>query len=171
MKKFISFVMAGAMVASLVPATAFAKGEVTATAKVVDAKDLEKGETAVSGPELQIKIGSADYTAGTTPNLEVEVNLENAEFTKYDSADLYKLVTFDFDGTDKTKVPYGEGSTTYEYKELGSWDETKFAGLAKLDGSDVDESTLVSASKFSAETIKGDDARTFLLGEGYIIAQ
>lgn len=169
MKKFISFVMAGAMVASLVPATAFAaKGEVTATAKVVDAKDLEKGETAVSGPELQIKIGSADYTAGTTPTLEVEVNLDNAEFKNYKPTDLYNLVKIAFDGTAKTVKPYGEGSTTYEYKELATWDDSKFAGIAKLDSSSkVDESTLVSASKFSAETIKGDDARTFLLGKGY----
>ena len=36
MKKFISFVMAAAMVASLVPATAFAKGDVTMSAKVLD---------------------------------------------------------------------------------------------------------------------------------------
>ena len=42
MKKFISMVMAAAMVVSLVPATAFAKGDVTAKAKVVDALELTK---------------------------------------------------------------------------------------------------------------------------------
>ena len=44
MKKFISFVMSAAMVASLVPATAFAKGEVTATARVVDSLNITKDE-------------------------------------------------------------------------------------------------------------------------------
>ncbi len=169
MKKFISFVMAGAMVASLVPATAFAaKGDVSATAKVIDAKELQKGESAVSGPELQIKIGSADYaTGGDTPSLEVELTLDNAEFKKYTSADLYDLVTFDFDVTAKGKVLYGEGSTTYTYEELTTWDDDDFAGVAELKDGEVDEDTLVSSSEFSAETLKGDDARTFLLGKGY----
>ncbi|WP_458407106.1 hypothetical protein [Anaerotignum sp.] len=40
MKKFISMVMAAAMVVSLVPATAFAATDVTATAKVVDALEI-----------------------------------------------------------------------------------------------------------------------------------
>ena len=40
MKKFLSMVMAAAMVVSLVPATAFAAaGDFKATAKVVDAKN------------------------------------------------------------------------------------------------------------------------------------
>ena len=43
MKKFISMVMAAAMVVSLVPATAFA-ADAKATVKVVDSKDLTEGE-------------------------------------------------------------------------------------------------------------------------------
>ena len=102
MKKFISFVMAAAMVASLVPATAFAKGDVSATAKVVDALNLTKtdasgkviNETTTATqkdkvPELQLTITSANYRTtdtGTDPELEVTVTLDNAEFVQRDSA-------------------------------------------------------------------------------------
>ena len=88
MKKFISMVMAAAMVVSLVPATAFAKGDVTATAKVVDAAELKKGESAVydgaDGPEVQLKIKDADYqkTYKDFPTVDVTVTLDNAEFKK-----------------------------------------------------------------------------------------
>ncbi|MGM9916843.1 hypothetical protein, partial [Anaerotignum sp.] len=88
MKKFISMVMAAAMVVSLVPATAFAKGDVTATAKVVDAAELKKGESAVydgaDGPEVQLKIKDADYqkTYKDFPTVDVTVTLDNAEFAK-----------------------------------------------------------------------------------------
>jgi copper amine oxidase-like protein len=91
MKKFISFVMAGAMVASLVPATAFAKGDVTATAKVVDAEDLTKDEAKVAftksnAPEVQLKVTGVDYQKTGSSDYkdykqEIEVTLDNAEFT------------------------------------------------------------------------------------------
>lgn len=88
MKKFISFVMAGAMVASLVPATAFAKGDVTATAKIVDAlekaKDFDGVITQAAASELQMKVTSVDY-AVTNPELakmDVELTLDKAEFKK-----------------------------------------------------------------------------------------
>ena len=45
MKKFLSMVMAAAMVVSLVPATAFAaSSDFKATAKVVDAQNFADGE-------------------------------------------------------------------------------------------------------------------------------
>lgn len=45
MKKFLSMVMAAAMVVSLVPATAFAASDdVKATAKVVDSKNYTQDE-------------------------------------------------------------------------------------------------------------------------------
>lgn len=52
MKKFISMVMAAAMVVSLVPATAFADtGSAKAVAKVIDAADIKKDDpvTALKG--------------------------------------------------------------------------------------------------------------------------
>ena len=89
MKKFISMVMAAAMVVSLVPATAFAKGEVTATAKIVDALEETKDfDGNVDGkddevPELQMKIKDVDYTKtndGKAPEMDVTVTLDNADF-------------------------------------------------------------------------------------------
>ncbi|WP_352399890.1 stalk domain-containing protein [Anaerotignum sp.] len=94
MKKFISFVMAAAMVASLVPATAFAKGDVTATAKVIDALEKSKGFSgkisvgselnASDIPELQLKVTGTDYqlTSGSTPEMDVTVTLDNADWDK-----------------------------------------------------------------------------------------
>lgn len=91
MKKFISFVMAGAMIASLVPATAFAKGDVSATAKVIDALEKDKtfdgkinGSTVSDIPELQLKVTSASYqeSTSTTPEMDVTVTLDNADFDK-----------------------------------------------------------------------------------------
>lgn len=95
MKKFISFVMAGAMIASLVPATAFAKGEVTATAKVVDALEEDKAFngviTGTASPELQLKVTGVDYqqTTSVDPELKVTVTLDKAEFKGID-ADAFK---------------------------------------------------------------------------------
>ncbi|MBR4016138.1 MAG: copper amine oxidase N-terminal domain-containing protein [Anaerotignum sp.] len=84
MKKLISFVMAAAMVASLVPATAFAAedSDVMAKAKVIKAAELQKGEDAVSGPELQLTIDSAQYKemGGAEPTASVTFTLDNAEF-------------------------------------------------------------------------------------------
>ncbi len=92
MKKFISMVMAAAMVASLVPATAFAAGDVKATAKVIDALDTSKVSTkngvineanfGTKVPELRLDITSANYreTDGGTPTVDVTVSLDNATF-------------------------------------------------------------------------------------------
>lgn len=108
MKKFISMVMAAAMVVSVVPATAFA-ADAKATVKVVDSKDLTEAEaglakkdyknasgTATKGiqdagakPEVQIKITSADFTAAELAaddgvKTEVTLTLDNAEWIKGD---------------------------------------------------------------------------------------
>ena len=87
MKKFISMVMAAAMVASLVPATAFA-GE--ATFKVVDAQeytvevaeDMKDDATVIAGPELQIKIVDVDSKWSKADTFEFTLDFENAEFGK-----------------------------------------------------------------------------------------
>lgn len=84
MKKLISFVMAAAMVASLVPATAFAAedSDVMAKAKVIKAAELQKGDKVVSGPELQLTIDSAQYKeySEEDPTASVTFTLDNAEF-------------------------------------------------------------------------------------------
>lgn len=105
MKKFISMVMAAAMVVSLVPATAFAL-DAKATAKVVgsldltetDADKVEEGSTVTGAswigkagdykaPELQLKVTDADYTdldKTTPPTTKITVTLDNAKFAKND---------------------------------------------------------------------------------------
>jgi copper amine oxidase-like protein len=113
MKKFISFVMAGAMVASLVPATAFAKGEVSATAKVVDSLDLTKEEAKAhskiteanySGevPEVQLKISDVDYRTTGDVSLDVEFTLDNAEFISTTDAALLSLLSIKDDASPTT---------------------------------------------------------------------
>ena len=106
MKKFISMVMAAAMVVSLVPATAFAY-DVTSTAKVVSAADLTEAEAKVANktklgdvtdlkvPELQLSVKSVDYTAAdkeTAVTYEATVTLDNAEWANNSTiADLVRV--------------------------------------------------------------------------------
>ena len=84
MKKFISMVMAAAMVVSLVPATAFADtGSAKAVAKVVDSADIAKnaGESAMKNEstQLQLKVDKdGQYTSGAKH--ELTFTLDGAEF-------------------------------------------------------------------------------------------
>lgn len=95
MKKMISMVMAAAMVATLVPANAFAAvnkpdGDVPATVKVLGAKDGVQDDkefkgVVPAGPEVQIKIGKASYSSSdvATDNqvkYKFTVKLDNADF-------------------------------------------------------------------------------------------
>lgn len=109
MKKFISMVMAAAMVVSLVPATAFAY-DVASTAKVVSAADLTETEAKVANktklsdvadlktPELQLTVKSVDYTAAdkaATVSYEATVTLDNAEWADNDA--IASLVRVEYD--------------------------------------------------------------------------
>ena len=86
MKKFLSMVMAAAMVVSLVPATAFAAaGDFKATAKVVDAKnyterEIKEAKGLVKGPEVQLTFTTADWTENGS-DLEFTFTLDNAKVT------------------------------------------------------------------------------------------
>ena len=90
MKKFLSMVMAAAMVVSLVPATAFAaSGDFKATAKVVDAKnytqnEIEKANGKITGPEVQLTFTTADTTASGSA-LKFTFTLDNAKITDTDT--------------------------------------------------------------------------------------
>lgn len=101
MKKFLSMVLAAAMVISTVPATAFAL-DAKATAKVVDSCNLTEadadkveeganptnwiGQTTTAptfkAPELQLKVTDADSTANDNADTETKftVTLDNAKF-------------------------------------------------------------------------------------------
>ena len=88
MKKFLSMVMAAAMVVSLVPATAFAASDdIKATAKVVDAANFAEGEISTDNrvdkgdaePELQLTLTTAD-TIKKGADVEFTLTLDNAKF-------------------------------------------------------------------------------------------
>ena len=84
MKKFLSMVMATAMVVSLVPATAFAASDdVKATAKVVDAENYTEGATKDrpigDDAEVQLTVTTADYTKSDS-TAEITFTLDNAKF-------------------------------------------------------------------------------------------
>ena len=81
MKKFLSMVMAAAMVVSLVPATAFAASDdVKATAKVVDAENypVDAVPGTITGPEVQLTFTSADYVNNSAKTAEYTFTLDNA---------------------------------------------------------------------------------------------
>lgn len=104
MKKFLSMVLAAAMVISTVPATAFAL-DAKATAKVVSSLDLTETDAAkveenstVTGhsyiggsfkaPEIQLKVTDASYTEAdktTAPTTKITVSLDNAKFVNKDT--------------------------------------------------------------------------------------
>ena len=100
MKKFLSMVMAAAMVVSLVPATAFAAADdVRATAKVVDAQnytetEIETANSVASDAELQLTFTTADYTADDF-TADIDLTLDNAYFragTSLIAEDMYVKV-------------------------------------------------------------------------------
>lgn len=101
MKKFISMVMAAAMVISLVPATAFADtGSAKAVAKVIDAADVSKDATAETAmdketTELQLKVDGNGQYAGTADNAKHELTftLDGAEFKVATAEEIGKYVT------------------------------------------------------------------------------
>ena len=84
MKKFLSMVMAAAMVVSLVPATAFAANN-SVSAAIMDAKNYTKpdGILVINGPELRLR-ASSNFVTSTKDEenvtTEVTLTLDNAWF-------------------------------------------------------------------------------------------
>ena len=131
MKKFLSMVMAAAMVVSLVPATAFAASDdVRATAKVVDAQnytetEIETANSVASDAELQLTFTTADYTAADF-TADIDLTLDNAYFragTSLKAADMYVKVDGSVYAGEQTATANGIRTIT-------------FTG-AGLDGADV----------------------------------
>ena len=94
MKRMLSMVLAGTMILSMMPTTAFAKGDISAVAKVVGAMEVTKteveknnsiiNEALGSMPELQIKVQDVTYkhtATGVAPEeTEITISLDNAKF-------------------------------------------------------------------------------------------
>ena len=86
MKKFISMVMAAAMVVSLVPATAFAAN--TATFKVVNDKEFteaeadaykKNGTATITDPQIQLKVKDVDNSYSKIDTWDVTLDFNGAE--------------------------------------------------------------------------------------------
>ena len=153
MKKFLSMVMAAAMVVSLVPATAFAAStDVKATAKVVDSKNYTQDEIettytkTVSGPELQLTFTTADYTRLGSTAVEYEITLDNAEFVLGTSLQLPKFAVRGADnGKLATVSNWTESDPTYYTGSITNGTDTLNLKLEKeslADGKD-DTVTLI----------------------------
>lgn len=130
MKKFLSMVMAAAMVVSLVPATAFAAGDIKATAKVVDAQNFAvdeiKPDGKINGSELQMTLTTAD-TVNTGADVEFTLTLDNAKFGTWSPSIYVK------DGTDM----YTLGSVDGYDKNLKDETLRDFTGVTNLKGAVV----------------------------------
>ncbi len=160
MKKVVSFVMAAAMATSLVPVTAFAAGDVSATAKVIGA--LEKGKdfdgviTTAEAPELQLKVTSADYlaTGGDVPTVDVTVSLDGAEFTAEDEAGFAALVNAPTAIT-VAKTEFSEDEVTYTLSGKFKKDDVLAINLAsKLTKTGVGKTATVSVD---SKMVTADD--------------
>ena len=177
MKKFLSMVMAAAMVVSLVPATAFAaSSDFKATAKVVDAQNFADGELsageAIGGSELQLTLTTADTTKGvdslkftvTTDNVVDLVKdthiKDDSVYVRYDGADVtdeFNEITvkvtdtdeFEFTVTEKSE----ENATQFERGMVIGIDLSKMV----MDKTSKGKTATISVDSDDATITNGDD--------------
>ena len=164
MKKFLSMVMAAAMVVSLVPATAFAaSGDVKATAKVVGAKNYTQDEIEsskvnkkVSGPEAQLTFTTADYASTSDTAVKYTLSLDNADFYKSGSAiaDKGKLsITLKGDKTVTKQA--GESDKDVEFTDV--YDNGNKVKIASVKFTDNDEVEVVIDGKMDRGSVLAFD--------------
>ena len=154
MKKFLSMVMAAAMVVSLVPATAFAAADdVRATAKVVDAQnytetEIETANSVASDAELQLTFTTADHTAADF-TADIDLTLDNAYFvagTSLKANDMYVKVDGSVYVGQEAAAQNGIRTITFANAGLGSTNVVlKVPSVAGQD--DVDEITVTLEGK------------------------
>ena len=164
MKKFLSMVMAAAMVVSLVPATAFAaSGDVKATAKVVGSKNYTQDEIEsskvnkkVSGPEAQLTFTTADYASNSDTAVKYTLSLDNADFYKSGSAiaDKGKLsITLKGDKTVTKQA--GESDKDVEFTDV--YDNGNKVKIASVKFTDSDEVEVVIDGKMDRGSVLAFD--------------
>ena len=164
MKKFLSMVMAAAMVVSLVPATAFAaSGDVKATAKVVGSKNYTQDEIEsskvnkkVSGPEAQLTFTTADYASTSDTAVKYTLSLDNADFYKSGSAiaDKGKLsITLKGDKTVTKQA--GESDKDVEFTDV--YDNGNKVKIASVKFTDSDEVEVVIDGKMDRGSVLAFD--------------
>ena len=181
MKKFLSMVMAAAMVVSLVPATAFAAtGDFKATAKVIDAQNfpVDGVPAKVGGSELQLTLTTGD-SLRTQDKMKFTVTLDNVKdletVTQIEANDIFVLdedgkvtkayTVKDFDVTDEDEFEF-----VVEEKDDAESGEAQFKrGIVigiDLSGVQMDK---VSKGKTATITIDSDDA-TITNGDDLVFA-
>ena len=151
MKKFLSMVMAAAMVVSLVPATAFAAtGDFKATAKVIDAQNfpVDDVDSPIGGSELQLTLTTGD-SLRTKDKMKFTVTLDNVK-----------------DLTDT--VNYGnqiEVSDIFVLDDNGSEATSKFTvSAAEFKVTDEDEFEFTVEEKGAASTTNPQFKRGMVIG-------
>ena len=164
MKKFLSMVMAAAMVVSLVPATAFAaSGDVKATAKVVGSKNYTQDEIEsktinkkVKGPEVQLTFTTADYASTSDTAVKYTLSLDNADFYKSGSAiaDKGKL-TVSLKGDKTVTKQVGESDKDVEFKDV--YDSGNSVKIASVKFTDNDEVEVVIDGKMDRGSVLAFD--------------
>ena len=164
MKKFLSMVMAAAMVVSLVPGAAFAaSGDVKATAKVVGSKNYTQDEIEntkgankkVSGPEVQLTFTTADYSASKEFTAKYTLSLDNADFYKSGSAiaDKGQLnIGIKGDKTDYQKISEGTQNTAFDV-----YDSKEEVKVTSLKYTDTDEVEVTISGKLQRGTVLAFD--------------
>ena len=164
MKKFLSMVMAAAMVVSLVPATAFAaSGDVKATAKVVGSKNYTQDEIEsktinkkVKGPEVQLTFTTADYASTSDTAVKYTLSLDNADFYKSGSAIAEKgKIAVTLKGDKTVPVEAGESDKNVEFK--GVYDSGNEVKIASVKFTDNDEVEVVIDGKMERGTVLAFD--------------
>ena len=148
MKKFLSMVMAAAMVVSLVPATAFAaSGDVKATAKVVGSKNYTQDEIEsktinkkVKGPEVQLTFTTADYASTSDTAVKYTLSLDNANFYKSGTEIAEKgKIAVTLKGDKTVPVEAGESDKNVEFEGVyDSGNEVKIASVKFTDNDEVE---------------------------------
>ena len=178
MKKFLSMVMAAAMVVSLVPATAFAAaGDFKATAKVVDAKnfavdEIESGDS-VDGSELQLTLTTADTLKGKD-SLKFTLNFDNV--VDFKGGELDKNAIYVKDGSDNVTPKFDinvEKTDDTEFEVTVAEKDSNVDAYARgqvigipLDNVCIDK---VSKGKTATVSVDSDDA-TVTNGDDLVFA-
>ena len=164
MKKFLSMVMAAAMVVSLVPGAAFAaSGDVKATAKVVGSKNYTQDEIEnakgankkVSGPEVQLTFTTADYSASKEFTAKYTLSLDNADFYKSGSAIADKgelIIGIRGDKTKYQSISEGVKDTAFDV-----YDNKEEVKVTSLKYTDTDEVEVTISGKLQRGTVLAFD--------------
>ena len=180
MKKFLSMVMAAAMVVSLVPATAFAAtGDFKATAKVIDAQNfpVDGVPAKVGGSELQLTLTTGDslrtqdkmkftVTLDNVKNLETETQIVDGDIfiLDEDGKVTEEYTVKEFDVTDEDEFEF----TVEEKGDAKTAAQFKRGIVIGIDLSDV-QMDKVSKGKTATISIDSDDA-TITNGDDLVFA-